>query len=209
MGVEGPVAGEFEARIEGGDAVEAAGEFATGEEGSDVGLLAEFALDAGDGDEGVSVAIGIVWSEGVAGRAIVNGEQAEIPAAELAGEARAEFGVSNAAGEEEVFGRDEVTGIFEEKWAFFGELDFEALVDGDLGIVGFDLAEIGIQGNVERERRVDDGFGVEAGAGRVLRFKRGDAGGGIIEEMGGGKGAIGGEADVAAGGDVFKASESA
>jgi len=67
LGVEGPIAGKFEACIEGGDAVEAAGEIATGEEGADVGLLAEFALDAGDGDEGVSVAVEIVRGEGIAG----------------------------------------------------------------------------------------------------------------------------------------------
>lgn len=167
---EDPVGVELEARIDGGDAVEASGEFAIGEEEADVGLLTEFALDAGDGDDGVLIKIGIGRGEGGAGGAIVNGEHAKIPAAELAGEAGAEFGVGDAAGEEEIFRSEKKAIIFEKKGAFFRELDLEALVDGDLGIVGFNLTEIRIEGDIEREAIVNDGFGIEAGARCVVEF---------------------------------------
>ena len=76
-------------------------------------------------------------------------------------------------------------------------------------IVGFNLAEIWIEGDIERERRVDDGFSIETSAGRVLGVEGGEAGGGVVEKMGRGEGAIGSKADVATGGDIFKAGEGA
>src|SRR5436305_1963623 len=93
---------EPQAGIDGLDAVVAAGEFAVGEENADVGLLAEFSLDAGDADFGALAVVGIVEIERMAGSAIVDGEEAEIPAAEFAGETAAEFRVDDAAREKEI-----------------------------------------------------------------------------------------------------------
>src|SRR5215831_14002022 len=92
-----PVLIEHEAGVDGLDAVVAAGEFAIGEEHADVGLLAELTLDPRDADFCTFVEVRIVRIERLAGGPIVNGKQAKIPAAELAGQARAEFGVDDAA----------------------------------------------------------------------------------------------------------------
>src|ERR1035438_3393059 len=82
---------ELEARIERGDAVVAAGELAIGEEHAEV-RFAEFALHSDYADLGAAAVVGIGGIECGAGGAVVDGQHAEVPAAQLAGDAAAEFG---------------------------------------------------------------------------------------------------------------------
>src|SRR5262249_33034842 len=158
---ESPVVIEFDAGIEGLDAVVAAGELTVGEQDADVGLFGEVALHADDADFGTVVVMRVAGIERLAGGAIVDGQYSEIPSSQSAGEARAEFGIDDAPRKEQVLRSGEVGVVFQEEGALLGKLDFEALVDGYLRVVGFHLAEIGVEGDVERERIVQHSLGVE------------------------------------------------
>jgi len=46
------------------------------------------------------------------------------------------------------------------------ERNFEALIDGDLRLVGFDLGKIRAQSGVEHQGILDDDFGIEPARGR-------------------------------------------
>ena len=61
---QGPVLIEFEARVQGLHAVEAAGEFALGQKHAGVGLLAELALRADHADRRVIALVGIAGIRG-------------------------------------------------------------------------------------------------------------------------------------------------
>ena len=78
----------------------------------------------------------------------------DVPAAEFAGEPRAEFRVHDAPRKEELLRRLEEAGVLQKEGPLLRELDFEALIDGHLRIVRFHLAEIRIQRDVERQRIV-------------------------------------------------------
>ena len=93
----------------------------------------------------------------------------------------------------------EVARVLDEEGALLGEEHLEALIDGDLGIVGLHLAEIGIDGPVEGEGVSQDYLGVEP---RPL-VAVGDQGGDIlVEEAGARQRAVRIELDVARRRDV-------
>ena len=83
-------------------------------------------------------------------------------------EPRAIFRIDDAPRKEQVFRRQKVIGIVEKKRPLLREIDFEPLIDSNLRIVRFHLAEIGIERDIERERVMQNHFGVEAGAMFVL-----------------------------------------
>ena len=58
----------------------------------------------------------------------------------------------------------EQAGVLHEERPSFREEHFEPLVGRDLRLVGLHLTEVGIHGQVERQRVADDDFSVEAGA---------------------------------------------
>ena len=140
---EGPGIVELEARIERGDAIVTAGELAIGDQEAQV-RFAEFALHADHADFGAAAVVGIGGIECRTGGAVVDGQHPDVPLAQFAGNAAAEFGIDDAARKEEVLRRCEIAIVFEKKRAFFGKNDFEALIDGDRRIVRFHLAEVGI-----------------------------------------------------------------
>src|SRR5205823_9178152 len=85
-----------------------------------------------------------------------------------------------------------------------GEEDFAALADGDLRLVGFNLAEIGLDGSVQNQTVLDDEFRIqttielcrtriESWKVRISQIK-------ATERT---KQAIGYELHVAAGGNIF------
>src|SRR4051812_18513686 len=108
---------------------------------------------------------GVAGRNSAAGLAIVNGEEAEVGAAGLAGDAKTPVGAGDVAGVEKSEGSSEVAGVLEEEGAEFGEIDGVALVDGELGLVAFDVAEIGVEGGVEDDGVAPDRFGFATGCG--------------------------------------------
>src|ERR1700756_3276828 len=73
--------------------------------------------------------------------------------------------MSHAAGEDEINGAGEVVAVFDEERAFFRKENFEALVDRDLRLVGFDLAEVGVDGGIENEAVAQDVLGIDSALG--------------------------------------------
>src|SRR5207247_2815324 len=92
---------------------------------------------------------------------VVDRDGAEGPAAGLSREPHAAARVHDLSRVEQVDGCLEVARVLDEEGALLGEEHLEALIDGDLGIVGLHLAEIGIDGPVEGERVSSDYLGVE------------------------------------------------
>ena len=160
----GPLVVEAGGGVHAANAVKAAGELVVGVYGADAGAFADVLGDAAHGEESVFVVAGIAGVESLAGSAVVDGEDTDVGVVELAGDANAEFGVNDVAGVEEIDGRGEIIGVFEEKGAEFGEVDGVALVDRELGLVGFDLTEIGVNRGVDDDAVMQDGFGFAAGS---------------------------------------------
>ena len=158
-----PVGRKFQARVERNDAVAGVRKVAAGSERSDVGLFAEFARDADHAVERPGVVHG---SRRLAlpRRAIVDQQRAQGPVSGFTGHARAELGIFNLAGKKQGRGSLEKAGIFDEERPLFREENGKALVDGDLRIVGFHLAEVGIQGDVKGKRVFRNEFRVQSGA---------------------------------------------
>src|ERR1700751_1084580 len=59
----------------------------------------------------------------------------------------------------------EVIAVLKKEWALFRKEHREALIDGDLRLVRFNLAEIGIDRGVKHEAVVQDKFRIEADLG--------------------------------------------
>src|SRR5580693_2936840 len=141
-------------------------EIVGGRHESYIRFLAEVALDADDSVGGVLAVIRRGRGKRVAGIAVVHCEEADLPWAGATGEARADLRILNGAAEEEVVGRLKVRGVFQKEGTQLREKYFESLIDGDLRVLRFDLAEIGIHGDVERKGIVDNRLQIDAGAQR-------------------------------------------
>ena len=76
-----------------------------------------------------------------------------------------------------------------------------------MGIVGFHLAEIGIDGDIEREAIVNDRLGVDAAAWIGAAAKGGNAVGRVVQEVRTAEGDVGDELQIAAGRDVEDSAE--
>src|SRR6266853_3234974 len=89
-------------------------------------------------------------------------QHSDRPRPVLAGHAHAPFRVGNAAREDEIDGRLEIIRVLLEKGPRLGKENLEALVDSNLRLVGFDLAEVGIGGRVDDELVFEHQLGVQA-----------------------------------------------
>src|SRR4051812_29522361 len=89
---------------------------------------------------------------GVTPSAIVRHQRANRPGSGPSSHASSEQRVYDATRKEEVDGSLKVPGIFEEERTLFREVHLEALIDGDLRVVGLHLAEVWIPRQVKRER---------------------------------------------------------
>jgi hypothetical protein len=113
----------------------------------------------------VLATVGIGWREGLAGCAIVARKQAHRPWARLSGESQAELGMRDPAREHQIHGKREIVTVLEEEWPLLWEEDFESLVNRDLRLIGFDLAEVGIDGSIEHEAAVQNELCIESDVG--------------------------------------------
>ncbi len=73
--------------------------------------------------------------------------------------------MSNPAREDKIDGSCEVVAVLQKEGPLLGKEDFEPLIDCDLGLIRFDLAEVGIDSAVEHEAVVQDELGVETDVG--------------------------------------------
>src|SRR6476660_4443576 len=69
--------------------------------------------------------------------------------------------MTDVAGEHQIDRTGEVVAVLQKKWTLFGEENCEALIDGDLRLVGLDLAEVRIDCGVEHEAVVQDELGIK------------------------------------------------
>ena len=110
-----------------------------------------------------------------------------------------------------MIGSDEESGILNKERPLFRKENSEALIHGDLRIVRFHLAEIGIQRHVKRQRIVGHKFGVQPRAVFKIVEKRGRGGGTrrirLVQKMIAGQQPIGNELDIASGRHVFDSAD--
>src|ERR1700682_1591598 len=155
---------------------------AVGVDQTDGGLFADIAIHAKHTEIGFGTPERVSGSNRAARRIIVREEGAEGPGTRLAGEAKAIIGIGDAASKDEIDGSGEVACVFEKEWTLLRKENFEALIDGDLRLVGSALGKIGMQRGVEDQGILDDEFGIEAGARfETLPVKMGHAAGAIVE----------------------------
>ena len=76
--------------------------------------------------------------------------------AELACQPKPEFRVHDVSRVDEVDGRGEVVGILQKERPEFGKIHRVALVHGELGLIGFHVTEIGIDGSIEHQAVFED-----------------------------------------------------
>src|SRR5882724_8759493 len=210
LNISDPVLGELEACIERSHAIAGVREIAAGKKTANVGLLAKLTGHAHD-------AIGRTRVVGTGGEsetrlAVIDRQRPEGPFAKLSRHTAAELRVGDLPGKEQIDGRHEKTGIFNEERTLFRKENGKALIHGHLRVVGFHLAEIRIQRHVKRQRILQDKLRVQAGAmfkvvlkerrrSRIRRvgLRR------LIQEVIAGQQAIRNELDIAAGGNFFQA----
>jgi len=90
----------------------------------------------------------------------------------------------------------EVPAVLHKERALFRIDDLEALVDGYLGLIRFYLAEIGIEGDIERESIPQYCLGVQPGASLGLGLISGHAGRLGIEKARAREQSIGDQLDI-------------
>ena len=163
--LDAPVLIDLEIGVHTPHAVEASAEFPVGVDGADGGLIEDVAADAGDGKGGPIARIRIGGRQSLAGGPVVAGQDADSPRARFARQPEAELGMSNAARKHEIDGGREEVAVFEKERPLFGKEDLEALVDRDLRLVGFHLAEIGIHGGIEDEAAMQNELAIQADIG--------------------------------------------
>src|SRR5215469_546306 len=166
--LDAPVLIDLEIGIYAAHAVEAAAEFAIGVDGADGGLIEDVAADAGDGEDRAIARMRIGGRQSLAGGAVVAGQDADSPGARFARQPEAELGMSNAARKHEIDGGREEIAVFEKERPLFGKEDLEALVDCDLGLVGFYLAEIRVYGRIQHETAMQNELAIQTD----IRFER-------------------------------------
>ena len=127
----------------------------------DVRIPLQFTLDPHHAVQRLVPVHGVVFREGLAGSAVGNQQRPDRPFALLPGQPGAGEGIDDAAREEDLLRRLEEAGVLHEERALLRKVHLEPLVDGHLGLVRLHLAEIGTDGDVEREGVLDDHFAVD------------------------------------------------
>src|SRR6266851_868947 len=160
------VLGKFQPGIQRSHAIACVGEIAAGKKAANVRLIAELARDANHfvGRPRVVRAA----FESLPRPPVVDDQGAQRPFAELSRHARAELRVRDPARKKQIDRCRKESRIFNEERPLLREKNREALVDGDLRVVRFHLAEIRVQRGVERQRILGHKFRIESGT--MLEF---------------------------------------
>ena len=140
----------------------AAAEISGRGEDPDRGLVPQIALQAQDGDARPVAARRMVRRHRAARCAIVDREPRHRPLADLAGHARAYLRIRDPSREKQVDWRLKVGRVLDEERPLLREEHLEPLVDRHLRFIGFDLAEIRVQRQVDGECILHDDLAVDA-----------------------------------------------
>src|SRR5579863_482362 len=95
---------------------------------------------------------------------VVDGEEAEIGSGDFSCQANTVFGMDDVARVDKQDRRAEEIRVLKKEGPELRKVDGVALVDGELGLIRFDIAEIGIDGSVEDDAVFDDELGFAAGS---------------------------------------------
>ena len=173
----GPMLIESSRKVDAADAVPALTELFVGVDRAQARSLAQVFRDAAHGDGGVLAVERIAGGDGLAGLAIVGDKESEIGVIDLSRHADAVLGMHDVARVDEIDGRDKVVGVLEKEGPQLGKVDGEALIDGELRLLGFDVAEVGVDGGVDHDAVFEDELGfAAAGAFKVARTEEGVGG---------------------------------
>ena len=161
-----PVGIELQPRIDPADAVKfiCPGPLPIGVDQAHRGLLEDVAIHPRDGERSPVAGQRAIRGHAVARRAVVRGEKPQRIRAGFSGQADAELRIANVPGKHQVNRSLEVVGVFDEEGPLLREIHLEALVDGDLRLVRFHLAEIRVGGDVEHQVVMQDELGVQSAA---------------------------------------------
>src|SRR6202008_782255 len=144
-----PILIQFEVGIHPPDPVVTSAEFAVGVDGADRGLIEDVAADACDGEGGTVARVRIRRRKSLARRPVITGQNPDSPWAGFSRESEAILGMAYAPRKDEIDRCREEVAVLEEERPLLGKEHLEALVDGDLGLVGLDLAEIRIDCGIQ------------------------------------------------------------
>ena len=165
-----PVRGQLHAGIDREHSIEAGTEVPAGGQKPEA-RLAELTPHADDPVDRPVPPQGIGDGHELARGSIVGGQGARDPRARLARQAEAVLRVGDPAREEELGRGLEESRVLDEERPPLGEDDLVPLVDGHLRLVGFDLAEIGIERGIQRVRFVEHQLRVETPPELVLALQ--------------------------------------
>ena len=127
-----------------------------------MGLPRKFTLDAEHANSSGSIAARITVRDALARRVVVHHQTRERPARRFPGHTAAEPGIRNTPREEQVLRSLEEPGVLDREWTLLGKEHLVTLVDGDLRLVGLDLTEIRVDGEVDGHRVLENSLGIKA-----------------------------------------------
>ena len=157
-----PVVVQLEAAIDAGNPVVAVPQLTITDQEANPGLFRYVPEAAQDADIGFLAAQRIARFPIQTRRLIVYQYAAKTIVSGTTSEAHAAFRIDDAPGKYQGRSRGEEIRILNEEGPPFRKLHFESLIDGNLGLIGFYLAEIGIQRQVEHHGIVKNKFRIQA-----------------------------------------------
>lgn len=164
-------------KVDASNTVPALAELRVGVDRAQARSLAQIFRDAADRDGGVFSVERIAGRDSLSRLAIVGNKKSDIRVADFSRCPDAKFRMHDVARVNEGDGRDEVVGVLQEERPQLGKINREALIDGELRLFGFDIAEVGVESAVEDNAVFQDQLDLAAGgAFKVARADKGVGG---------------------------------
>src|SRR5262249_545144 len=146
-------------------AVVSPGKLTIGENRAHGRLIEDVATHARNGKGCAVPRMRIGRRQSLARSTVVAAQHAHGPRTCLPGKPQSKLGMGYIARKDKVDRAGEVIAVLQKEWTLFRKEHREALIDGDLRLVGFNLAEVRIDGRIEHETVVQDELGVQADLG--------------------------------------------
>ena len=157
-----PLAGRPPSEIDATDAVPSLAKLLVGIDCADAEVLAKILGDAPHREQRALVVERVASRHCLPRLTVIDGQQPKVRVAYLAGHASAELRVRDAARINQIDWRNEVVRILQEEWPELRKVDRISLIDGELRLIGFDIAEVRIDGRIKDDAVFDDGLGLAA-----------------------------------------------
>ena len=156
-----PVVVQLEPSVDAQNRIVGVAELPIGIEHTDARLLGNVPEGAKDTDARSLPEQRVRWIADLPGRLVVHEHRSDAPVPQPSGKPGARFGIDDAAREHELGFRAEVVGVLYEKRPQLRKPHLEALVDGDLRLVGLNLAEVRVERDVQHHAVLKDEFRVQ------------------------------------------------